>query len=51
MPKVLIVYYTRSGNTQKMAQAVADGVRGVPGVEVEDRKSLQTGRTGRATFL
>ncbi len=37
MPKVLIVYYTRSGNTQKMAEAVADGVRGVPGVEMELR--------------
>ena len=26
-PKVLIVYYSRSGNTKKMAEAIADGAR------------------------
>lgn len=35
MPKVLVVYYSRSGNTEKMAQAVAEGAREVSGVEVE----------------
>jgi len=37
MPKVLIVYYSRSGNTEKMAQAVAAGAKQVSGVEVEVR--------------
>ncbi len=37
MPKVLIVYYSRSGNTKQMADFVADGAREVNGVEVECR--------------
>ena len=37
MAKVLVVYYSRSGNTEKMAQAVAAGVKEVPGVDVEAR--------------
>ena len=35
MPKILILYYSRTGNTQRMARAVAEGVRTVQGVEVE----------------
>lgn len=35
MPKTIIVYYSRTGNTEKMAKAVAEGVRTVQGVEVE----------------
>ncbi|MBX5320894.1 MAG: flavodoxin domain-containing protein [Candidatus Bathyarchaeota archaeon] len=35
MPKILIVYYSRTGNTEKMAQAVAEGAKTVQGVEVE----------------
>lgn len=27
MPKVLIVYYSKSGNTEKMAQLIAEGVK------------------------
>lgn len=27
MPKILVIYYSRSGNTQKMADLVAEGVR------------------------
>ena len=27
MPKILIVYYSRTGNTKKMAEAVAEGVK------------------------
>ena len=27
MPRVLVVYYSRSGNTEKMAKAVAEGVK------------------------
>ena len=35
MVKVAIVFDSMSGNTEKMANAVADGVRTVDGVEVE----------------
>ncbi len=35
MPKVLITYYSRSGNTEQMAQAVAAGAKQVKGAEVE----------------
>ena len=38
MPRVLVVYYSRSGNTEKMAQLVAEGCRQVAGVEVEVMK-------------
>ena len=27
MPKILIIYYSRSGNTKKMAQLIADGIK------------------------
>ena len=37
MAKVLIAYYSRSGNTEKMAEAVATGARQVSGVEVDLR--------------
>jgi NAD(P)H dehydrogenase (quinone) len=35
MAKVLVVYYSMYGNTYRMAQAVAEGVREVEGTEVE----------------
>ncbi|MGA2309275.1 MAG: flavodoxin domain-containing protein [Candidatus Bathyarchaeia archaeon] len=35
MPKILVIYYSRTGNTEKMAKAVAEGARSVQGVEVE----------------
>ncbi|MFQ5758926.1 MAG: flavodoxin domain-containing protein [Candidatus Bathyarchaeia archaeon] len=35
MPKILIVYYSHTGNTEKMAKAIAEGARTVQGVEVE----------------
>jgi len=35
MTRVLVLYYSRTGNTEKMAKAVADGARSVPGTEVE----------------
>lgn len=35
MPKILIIYYSRTGNTEKMAQAVAEGAKTVQGIEVE----------------
>ena len=37
MAKVLITYFSRSGNTEKMAEAVAAGARRVAGVEVDLR--------------
>ena len=37
MPRVLVTYYTRSGHTEAMAKSVADGVKGVEGVEVQMR--------------
>lgn len=35
MKKVLVLYYSRSGNTEKMAKAIADGVQGVSDTSVE----------------
>jgi flavodoxin short chain len=34
MPKLFIVYGTQTGNTERMAEAVAEGARSVSGVEV-----------------
>ena len=36
--KVLVVYYSLYGHIQKLAQAVADGVSSVPGVELVRRR-------------
>jgi len=35
MPKILVLYYSRTGNTEKMAKAVAEGANAVQGVEVK----------------
>jgi flavorubredoxin len=35
MPKILILYYSSTGNTEKMAKAVMEGTKTVAGVEVE----------------
>ncbi|MEM2102278.1 MAG: flavodoxin domain-containing protein [Candidatus Bathyarchaeia archaeon] len=35
MTKILVLYYSRTGNTEKMAHAVAEGARTVQGVEVK----------------
>jgi flavorubredoxin len=35
MSKILVLYYSRSGNTEKMAKAVAEGAKSVGNVEVE----------------
>jgi flavodoxin I len=35
MPKILILYYSRTGNTQKMARAVAEGAITIQGVDVD----------------
>ena len=34
MFKVLVLYYSRSGNTEKMANAIAEGARSVANTEV-----------------
>ena len=42
MPKVIVIYYSRSGNTRKMAETVSEGIR-KEGVEaqVKDVKELE----------
>lgn len=35
MKNILVLYYSRTGNTGKMADAVAEGARAVHGVDVE----------------
>ena len=35
MAKILVLYYSRTGNTQKMAEAVKEGARTTQGIEVE----------------
>ncbi len=35
MKKVLVLYYSRTGNTEKMANAVAEGAQSGGNVEVE----------------
>jgi NAD(P)H dehydrogenase (quinone) len=41
MPKVLVIYDSRTGNTEEMARAVADGAREVR-AEAEVKKALDT---------
>ena len=41
MAKVLVVYHSETGNTKAMAQAVAEGVKEVPGVEVALKEADQ----------
>ena len=35
MPKILIFYYSRTGTTEKMAKAIAEGAKSAGNVEVE----------------
>jgi len=42
MVKILIVYHSRTGHTQKMASAIAEGVKQVKGVEVIVKSVDQT---------
>jgi NAD(P)H dehydrogenase (quinone) len=41
MARVLIVYHTLSGNTEKMAQASAEGAKSVQGTEVVIKKAFE----------
>ena len=42
MASVLIVYYSRSGNTEKMARSVGDGVSSVKGAKLAVKKVAET---------
>ena len=41
-PRVLIVYFSQTGNTREMAEAVANGARAVTGVEVKLQTTAET---------
>ena len=41
MAKILVVYDSRSGNTEKMASAIADGANEVKGVNASQRKPVK----------
>lgn len=42
VPKILIVYYSHTGNTEKMANAITEGARSIQGVEVELKRHAST---------
>jgi NAD(P)H dehydrogenase (quinone) len=41
-PKILVVYYSMYGHVHRMAQAIAEGAREVPGAEVTSRRIPET---------
>jgi multimeric flavodoxin WrbA len=41
MAKILIIYHSQTGNTKRMADAVAQGARGIEGVEVALKKAVE----------
>lgn len=41
-PKILIVYASRTGNTEKLAQAIAEGARSAGGVGVDLKRAKDT---------
>ena len=42
MCKILVVYHSQSGNTQKMAESVAKGARSIEGVMVVLKRAAET---------
>ena len=42
MPKILVLYYSQTGNSEKMASAVTEGVRSTPNTEVEMEYHVDT---------
>ncbi len=59
MPRILILYYTRTGNTEKMARLIEDGaksagaeaaVRAIPGATPEDLQSFDGIIIGSPTY-
>ncbi len=41
MPKVLVIYHSQSGNTEKMAKAVTKGAKKVSGTEIILKKATE----------
>ena len=35
MPKIAVIYYSKTGNTRKLAELITEGCRKVPGCQVE----------------
>lgn len=51
MAKVLVLYYSMYGHVETMAQTVADGARGVPGVEVTVKRVPETIPADQASVI
>lgn len=51
MVKLLILYDSQTGNTEKMAQAVMEGAQSVPGVEVELKYYASSDELGEAAAI
>ncbi len=47
MPRCLVLYYSRTGNTEKMANAVAEGARTVNSVDVDLEYHVDPGDLAR----
>jgi flavorubredoxin len=43
MAKVLVIYHSQSGNTEKMAKAIGEGAKQVKGTQVVVKKALEAG--------
>lgn len=43
MKKILIVYHSQTGHTQRMAEAVFEGAKAIEGVEVTIKKAAEAG--------
>ena len=51
MPKLLILYYSRTGNTKKMAKAVAEGAKTIPNVDVKLKYYATPGELAEADAI
>ena len=51
MAKLLIIYYSQTGNTEKMAEAVVEGAHSVPGVEVDLKYYARPEELAEATAI
>ena len=47
MSKILVLYYSRTGNTEKMARAVAEGAKNAGNVEVEVNYYVEAEELGK----
>jgi NAD(P)H dehydrogenase (quinone) len=48
--RILVAYHSQTGNTEKLAQAIAGGAKAVPGVEVTVQKMADVTDASIATF-